>query len=117
MNDKLYHVTWECNVDSILKLGLVPNHTPNGWVMSGAKARRVGKTFLCTLKRAEYWRMTMYDGWAEPPIPDPKMKIVFIEVDASGIDLTADEEVNEYYEGDFWTDQRIPPDRLELVKE
>src|SRR4051812_28797772 len=84
----LYHLTWDCNVPSILSNGLIPNGKPNRWMIAAANERSKGKTYLCSQRRREYWEMTYGDGWIERP--SPNSKLVWLKVDCQNIKLTAD---------------------------
>jgi hypothetical protein len=114
----LYHLTWDSNVAGVLKLGLLPNHVPNRWVIADANERSGGKTYLCTQARRAYWEMTYGDGWVTPPSPDAEL--VWLRVDCTDIPLTPDAGVDsegepEDYEGDFWTRRKIPASRIAVV--
>lgn len=107
--DRLFHLTWLHHADSIRRHGLVPSHTPNRWAGKGALERSRGRLFLCDESRVPHWTMLIADGWCEwPAFAD----LIVVEVDARGLDLTADSAPGEDYDGDFWTTQVIDPARL-----
>lgn len=109
MTMTLYHVTWAGLLPSIRQHGLIPSHTPNAWVVDAANQRSRGRTFLCTQERAEYWAMTMADGYVRWRDGDD---LVILAVDVAGLGLSADSAHGEDYDGDFWTDRPIGPERL-----
>jgi hypothetical protein len=111
----LYHLTWDCRVESILFRGLVPSYEPNKWVVRQAVERSVGKLFLCEASRKGFWYDIYsgdYAGW-----PNPAASLVWLRVDPSGLLLTPDVANNgvDDYAGDYWTADTIPPERIHVI--
>lgn len=112
----LYHLTWEPNVESIMRLGLIPNYRPNPWAILAARLRVEGKTFLCNQSRRGYWLMTYQDGWAGYPFGNANLK--WLRVSVLGLEIRMDiaTNPNDDYTGDFYTSLVVPPDRIQVIK-
>ena len=118
----LYHLTWESNLPSIRKNGIVPNFNPNGW---GPKSKRfsVGRTFLCERHRIKYWRHSLQYRMRDDP--GGHGRIVRLHVLVDGLDIRQDTrqykrkidgewKTTEIFWGDFWTPEIIPPSRIKF---
>lgn len=113
---RLYHLTWACHVESILRDGLIPSHRPNKFAFKAAVERSKGKLFLCRKSRKDYWLMTYQEGWVEEPNDNKDERLVWIVVNCQGLDLKPDESSeNDDYTGDFYSRTTIPPDRIERI--
>lgn len=112
----LYHVTWGQYVESILASGLIPNFHPSRWKFAAARERSQGKLFLCTADRRPYWQMNYEEGWVDPP--EGPFQLVWLEIDAAGLDLSPDVADNgvDDYTGDFWFAGPIPADRIKVLE-
>jgi hypothetical protein len=95
----LFHLTWDCNLPSILASGLRPNFRPNKWKINAANNRSRATTFLCTKARTGYWDMTYRDGWVERPTPGARL--VWLRVRVPKHSLVPDRARGEDYRGDF----------------
>ena len=102
----LFHLTWDCHVASILRMGLIPNHSPNQWVMDAANKRSKRATFLCVRGRMDNWDSIFGGGWVTPPAEGAKR--VWLKVRVPKAWLTPDKAVGEYYDGDFKCRRVIP---------
>ena len=110
----LYHLTWDFLVPSIMKTGLVPNHTPNKWVMTAAEKRSKNGLYLCSKERAAYWRMTYLDGWVRKP--KPGAKLVCLKVLVPRMWIRADRAKGENYGGDFVCSRVVPPQNISVTR-
>jgi hypothetical protein len=111
----LWHLTWDCNIPSILKLGLIPSFLPNKWQIDSANQRSKGKLFLCKGSKKSFWQMTYNDGWVVHPTK-PHAAPAWLKVNVSGLKLVADDSDDDQLKGDFYTTQAIPPDRIDLQR-
>ena len=110
----LYHLTWDFLVPSIMRTGLVPNHTPNKWAVPAANTRSKAGAYLCSKERADYWRMTYQDGW----VKKPKLgaKLVCLKVLVPRLWIRADHAKGENYGGDFVCHRTIPPQNISVTR-
>lgn len=116
----LFHLTWDCHVPSILRLGLIPSYRPNAWAMNAANERSRGKLFLCEEGRRANWYDVYFDDWLERPgWPDNPANLVWLAVEADGLSLNPDvsDSPNDDYTGDFWTTEPIPAHRIRVLED
>ncbi len=108
----LYHLTLESNVSSILAHGLMPNHTPNDWVMKAANDRSKRGNFLCTKKRKSQWEDIYSGGWVKRPSKNDRFVWLRLKVPLTWI--VADYSEGENYGGDFICNKVIPPNKIRI---
>lgn len=110
---KLYHVTWEIHLESILQKGLIPNKNPNwsqtSWPEAAKKSK--GHTYLCdSLERAEYWKMTIAENAS---VQHHSSQLIILEIQIQGIPVKPNStDDNKTLHGDWRTKSLIPSGKI-----
>jgi hypothetical protein len=86
---RLFHLTWDHLVDSVLSRGLIPSFRPNKWAIKEARERSCGKVFLCEEQRKAYWYDVYAGEWAGWP-PEAQ-DLVWLEVNVVGLAVAPDQ--------------------------
>jgi hypothetical protein len=110
----LYHVTYDKNLKSIRKKGLIITDQHRKWWGLGAEVRSRGKIFLTkTMERAKMYGNDILD-MSSIHDDDLRVFITFLRVRSENTGVVFSRDTYQLYRSDYYTVEPIAPEHIEI---